>query len=318
MRSSARQSDFWVTAMLLAVALGLLIAPAAWTDVARATARDATLPGQRLLVAARDWRASAWHQLLDTADERAELETLQAEVEEWQLRYRRLEIESAALHEDLAALKQSGVAPYSGEAGQPLLVPQLLEATVLGEEFPALWTAGHFVDRGAGDGVVETSLVLDDAALKVDHGADSRLESGQAVYAGRAVVGRIARVGRWMSTIRRVTDPDYRGLAQLGRRTPHGMQYGAQGELEGRGDGQPCRLTRIAATEPVRVGDEVYTAGRETLLPLPMYYGTVVKVEHRPGEECWDIEVEPAIGGVELRSVQILRQKLNEARVLAQ
>jgi cell shape-determining protein MreC len=302
---------------LLAVALGLLIVPRAWSDSTRTLVLDATLPGQRLVQNLRGWPGATWDRWSQTADNSREVEALQTQLDEWKLRYRRLEIESAALRAELANIEQNGVAAYSGEPGKPLLVPQLLEATVLGEEFPALWSAGYFVDRGSAAGVVETSLVLDNAHLKVDQGTESRLESGQPVYAGRAVVGRVALVGRYMSTIRRVTDADYRGLAQIIRQTSQGRQFGPQGELEGCGEDQPCRLTRIAATEQVRVGDEVYTAGRDTLLPSPMYYGTIVRVEHRPGEECWDIDVEPAARNIELQSVQILRQRVNTERVLA-
>ncbi len=317
MRSSLRQSDAKVAVLLCTTAVALMFLPSAIADSVRTVALDVSRPGQSVAHWTSERCLTAWRSLLSTSAHEARIDDLRDELEVWKARCRALEIESAVARRDKEHAEQTRSSSLIGEAGRPLVVPQLLEAKVLGQEFVSMWSAGLFLDRGQTRGIAETSLVLDSPALKVDQGQDSRLESGQPVYAGRCVVGRIVQVGRWMSTVRRITDNDYRGLAQLVRRTSQGMQFGAQGEFEGRGEHEPCRLTRVASTQSVRVGDEVYTAGRDNILPFPMYYGKVVHVEHRDGEPYWDIHVEPALRNLELHNVQVLRQRLNDDRLLA-
>lgn len=317
MRSPLRQSDAKAAVLLCLTAGGLLFVPASISNSVRAVTLDATLPGQRAVNWIRDCGESAWQDFRSTAEHEQRIDALHGEVEQWKRRCRNLEIEAADARREVERSEKMGSAAIVGEPGRPLVVPQMLEASVLGGEFISTWNAGLFLDRGRTHGVAETSLVLDSPALKIDQGQDGALESGQPVYAGRSVVGRVVRVGRWMSTVRCITDPDYRGFAQLVRRTSQGVQFAAQGEIEGRGEEQHCRLNRIPSTETVRVGDQVYTAGRDNMLPFPMYYGKVVKVEHREGEPHWDIEVEPALWSADLDKVQVLRQRLNTDRVLA-
>jgi len=317
MRNSLRQSDTRAAVLLCLTAVSLVFVPPAWSDRVRATVLDATLPGQLLARWGTVRCQSAWNRLASNSDEAREINGLRLEVEALRQRSRQLEIENAVVHEEMQQANETGAAPFVAESARPLIVAQLIEATVLGQELASRWETGYFLDRGDSQGVVETSLVLDSPALKVDQGQDNGLESGQPVYAGSCVVGRIVRVGRWMSTVRRLTDPEYRGLAQIVRRTSRGMQMGARGQLEGCGENQPCRLTRVASNEPVRLGDEVYTAGRDSMLPFPMYYGKVVKVELREGDPHWDIRVEPAVSNTELKRVQVLRQRLNPDRLAA-
>ena len=79
-----------------------------------------------------------------------------------------------------------------------------------------------------------------------------------------------------------------------------------------------CRLKLISSTEPVQVGYEVYTASHDGRLPLTMYLGRVVKAQLEPNTIHWDIWVKPAITGLELKTVQVLRESLNPLRMLGQ
>jgi len=119
---------------------------------------------------------------------------------------------------------------------------------------------------GAGDraGITESALVLDDTRPLVDLGDDTGLSPGDAVYAGRVVIGKIAEVGRFSSTLRMVTDSEYSGRARLARRTSQGLVFGAEGTLVGDGS-DLCRLKHIS--DPVNVGDEVVTGGTDGRFP---------------------------------------------------
>ena len=88
---------------------------------------------------------------------------------------------------------------------------------------------------------------------------------------------------------------------------------GPEGVLTGDGKGR-CRLLHIPATEPVSVGDEVYTSSRLTGLPVPMYYGRVVDATLAEGASHWEVVVEPAETINDSRVVQVLRSVLNSVR----
>ena len=206
----------------------------------------------------------------------------------------------------------NGTAPAS-EPVPPLVLPRLIEARVLGEETAALWRARKLLAAGAADQIAESALVLDDSRPLVDLGQDAGVSPGDAAYAGRIVVGKIAEVGFYSSTLRLVTDPAYKGLARLARRTSRGLVLGPEGTVVGDGS-ELCRLKHIA--EPVNVGDEVFTGGTDGAVPARMYYGKVVRAELEPGAREWSVWVRPA-ATEGLESVLILRRALNPDRVLA-
>ncbi|MEX2286984.1 MAG: rod shape-determining protein MreC, partial [Planctomycetaceae bacterium] len=107
----------------------------------------------------------------------------------------------------------------------------------------------------------------------------------------------------------------YRGHAQLAWQSPDGYVFGAEGILEGQGT-DVCRLTNVAATDAVSVGDEIYTAQRASALPFPMYYGQVLEAELEPGALFWKILVKPAAAQIDMQKVQILTTRRNPARAL--
>jgi cell shape-determining protein MreC len=227
-----------------------------------------------------------------------------------ELARRQLELTNARLHEQLARKEQLGSSPYRGDGASPLVMPDLVTARVLGEETSRLWRGGLLADRGSGSELRESDLVLSDDAPLADVGGDHKLEQGFPVFAGRTVVGRLQNVGRWSCTIQRVTAADFRGHAQLVRKTSRGFVFGASGVIVGDGRDR-CKLTMIPATEPVAAGDHVYTPS-DAGFPYPMFYGTVEKAT--PGATQWEIIVKPAAANARSRMVQILRKRFNPAR----
>lgn len=305
----------WKTAGLLgAVALGLFSAPPKITEPIRVAVRDGLRPGQRALQSSTEWVTTQRRNRgpFDYQD-REQVTALRTELRSWQDRYRRLQIEAAQLRDQMETAQQQGAVPFQGRVGKPLLIPQLLTAAVLGEETAAKWQAGRFIDKGQTHGVSPSTLVVDVGSRLIDQGADANIAAGQPVLAGRCVVGRIAQVGHWTSTVQLVTDGEFRGFAQLVRPTSQGFVFGTRGILEGIGD-TLCRLRFISSTEAVQVGDEVYTGDRDGALPSRLYYGQVVRAELEPHASHWEIWVKPAVADMELQTVQVLRTKLNPAR----
>ena len=196
----------------------------------------------------------------------------------------------------------------------PLIVPQVVEAHVLGEELAASWRGGKLLDRGKTNGVVEASLVLDANAKLLDQGDDIGLAADLPVFAGSCVVGKLQNVGHWSSTWVPLTDKHFSGRARLARVTSAGLAFGADGVLIGNGK-NACRLTKVRATEPVSEGDEVFALETPGGFETPLFYGTVTRAELAPGTTQWDIEVRPALDPHSAKSVSIVRPIMNPKRL---
>ena len=296
--------------LLAAVAFGLTLASESVSDAIRTTVRDGLRPGQHgfeavvgtIKTGLRDWVGESEEQIAD------------AESDDQEVELRRARIRIALLQEELARAKRIGTSPYRGRSPESPLSADLLQAQVLGEETAQLWRGGLMLNRGHGDGLAESDLVLKDDGTLIAAGNEQGLEPGFPVFAGRCVVGRVRTVGKWTSTVQRVTDADFRGHARLVRRTSTGYVFGAAGVLRGTG-GDDCRLTLIPHSEPVEVGDEVYTLSDGGVFPAPLFYGKVTKVVPPSGTPHWEIHVQPAATQAKPRTVQILRKRLKPTRI---
>ncbi|MDA1014276.1 MAG: hypothetical protein O3A00_07460 [Planctomycetota bacterium] len=301
-----------VTIALCVVAMGLLMLPDSVTDSIRSAVRDTIQPGQALVGQICE-RMDEWSRANDsTTVSPADLATTSRAHE---LAIRRLQIANHELQDELRQARLTGVSPYIGTPGEPLLVPELVEARVVGHERGLKAWSGMLITAEEIKTISAGLPVIDAASLWLDQGVTSDVAVGLPVYSGRCVVGRIAHAGSHVATVRLVTDRDYRGRAQLARETSHGLNFGAEGILEGTGS-ETCVLRHITATTAVSVGDGVYTGGRSDSMPYPMYYGTVASAELAAGARDWSIVVRPAAPLSLMKSVQVLRQTLNSARSL--
>ncbi|GAB4140814.1 MAG: hypothetical protein Tsb009_10350 [Planctomycetaceae bacterium] len=297
----------------VAIAVGFLFLPQNAAIRIRTSVRDAILPGHRLVAVVEEKfvsLANRWIQKDTTVTDEKRLSEMHAKQE---LELRRLRLENARLQKRLASQNHLGVSPYRANDTAPLLVEEMIQARVFGEELSALWKTGWLLDKGSREGVGESDLVLRDEGPLLDQGADSRLETGFPVFAGRTVYGRILHVGKWTSSVQRVTDRGYRSHAQIVRKTGAGYIFGALGVLQGTGDSL-CRLELVSSESPVKVGDEVYTASEAGRFPFPMYYGKIVRAQLSPGAAHWEIDVQPVIGKTPPEAVQILRRRINPLR----
>lgn len=321
MQSSLPSSHFRVAVLFGTIALGLGFVPPVQVAMLKTHLLDALKPGLECLHITQTRWTHTWEQCsfrlprLHPDVHAEEASQLAEEVDRWQHRYRQLEITNAQLHRQLQQLKENGSSPYPSRPGRPLVDVELLEASVLNRDKGAIWQAERIINRGSRDGLVEADLVLDGKEPLIDQGKEANLATGHPVYSGRCVVGRLANVGRVVSTIQKVTDENYRGFAQLIRKTEKGFVFGAEGVIEGQGQ-KLCRLRYISSTQPVEVGDDVYTGDHDGTQPYPMYYGRVVKAELTPGEQEWSIWVEPTIQELDCPTVTVLRTQLDRARTL--
>jgi cell shape-determining protein MreC len=300
-----------------AVAIGLFFAPDSVTSPLRTSVRDSASPGQKAYHSLSIQLREFWDGLHPQSEDDIRLTKIQQQLRSSQLRCRKLQVRTAQLQAEKEQIKIHGSSPYAATDSPKLIVVELLLSRVLGRENTKAWRAGHLIDNGSEQGIDESALVLQDDRPLIDQGEPQNLRSGHLVLAGRCVVGKIANVGRWTSSVQLVTDPKFRSWVQFARSSGVGLIFGSEGVFEGTG-GELCKVTLVSATESVEVGDAVYSGGRDNLLPAPMYYGQVVKAELKPGALHWDVWVKPALQDQQLRTVQVLRKSINPVRMLGQ
>lgn len=309
-----------ITIFCCLVAIGLGFAPANVQSWVRATVRDALSPGVRLAADMREFVAAEMQRRLlgdEAGDQAQQISNLKFEITnlEQQLRRERL-LARRNQRKQLLALQRHDESHRPIDP-PPLIVPQVVQASVLGEELAALWrsTSGKVLDRGRSQGMTESALVLESNVALLDQGADSGLAPDLPVFAGSCVIGKLQHVGRWSSTWLPLTDKRFRGRARLARLTTDGLVFKGEGVLVGNGKNK-CLLTKISSTEePVSEGDEVFSLETPGGFGTPLFYGTVTRAELAAGATHWEIEVSPAVDPLMARSVCVVRPQVNPKRL---
>ncbi len=311
-----------------ALSIGLYHAPENLQQQVRATVRDGLSPGAHALLIVRDQYKSMAGYLQNwskrsTAVTSSRQPSLAREDEVTDLQIRHLEIQVAELKEQLARARSGLASPFLGARTPPLIVPEIVSAVVIGRNSEgSRFLAERLINQGteaglaAHDPVIETPLLKDLQEtlrpLWIDQGENALVQRDQPVIAGCAMIGRIHQVGRHTSTVQLVTDPDFRVGAQIIRTTSDGPVYGASGLWEGTGQAQ-AELRLIDATEPVSVGDRVYSTEPVAGTSVPLLLGTITRATLQPGTPHWKIEVDPTIRELPDR-VQVVRVGLNQER----
>jgi cell shape-determining protein MreC len=320
MKREPRSLEIKLVLLAMLTGVFLYVIPSAYSSRLYSLIRDASKPGLVLVQQIKGWQ----HQRAEAPLQQTLVKQLETKLSDLERENRRLKMQSLQLSEDLAQLKHTGVAPYQSESGDRLLVPDLLEAELLGESSIALLKKGQLLNQGHERGVFKSSFVLQSESPLIDQGADQGVKAGYSIYAGQAVVGKVSEVGRWTSSLIPVTSVEYRGSARIARKTEQGLQMGTDGILVGLGEGK-CELLQIPPTESIQVGQEVYTGDVDRELPLsmqstlgqPLFYGRIIEAELPRGAPYWKIIVEPAVKLSEIKRVSVLRQIVNPRRMLA-
>ncbi len=306
-------------ALLLAAAAALHCIPARLTD----PVRDAWITLLRPTVAVADDAIHfardriAWLQAALVDGRRA----AEAEQEAIELKKQNDRL-AAALDAARRLPVRSDAVMQSAPSYTPLLQSDAVVARVLGHAAQTFLRGHELLDVGSHSGVSPGGLVVDndgpDGGTKtlIDAGRDLDLRPGRIVLAGRRVWGQLASVGSHVSVVRRITDPGYRAEVQIAHGDGDGeaiQQTDPHGILVGSGD-RYCQIEFVEAAAPVSVGDRVYSES-DGLLPEPLLYGEIVRVELARDKLHWQIWMQPAIGSDIPREVAVLRTELNPARL---
>lgn len=312
----------WLTlAICLACCWGISRLPEDLQRRLRGALLDSSLPIQEAKTSARHLWSS---QLTIQNDRLADLEhEYRREKVHWETELRQRELTIARFNARQQIHQQPEASPFPIVHSASLIDYNLISAEIVAPDQlrfvsrELLIRSDELTDLARDSLVVQAADIadetdeLDPAEMILDRGETSGLKSKQPVYAGRCVVGTLADVGHWISRVRLLTDPEYRGRARILRQVEDGFAYGPEGILAGTGESL-CRLRYLSRTESVRVGDRVYTNGA-----VPMYYGQIVRAELDENAPEWNVWLKPAIDLESLPSVQVLRQTLDPPRQLA-
>jgi cell shape-determining protein MreC len=319
-RHSRTQSTLLAAAAMVAVAVTLFLSPGRVQRTLRSAVLDVITPGQACVLVhyerGRDLALTRYSQL--TAGARPGVSTSEpktdARLAALEQACRRLRLENARLREELTLSEKYGVSPVASPVQSSRDVATVVRAAVISRGAQSV-AVEQFLSSGHSQGIAESDVVLDEAAPRLDQGSEAGVEPESDVLIGRCVVGRIASVGHWTSALEPITDPRYRGLAQIIRPSDQGGSFGAEGILIGQGT-EFLKLTDVPSTQSVRVGDEVYTSDRDRRFPIPLYYGRVVRVEE--AGRNWDISVRPAVRIGDLKTVAVLKFTRPAGKTLAE
>jgi cell shape-determining protein MreC len=294
--------------LAMAAALVLALLPARWTDLLRGGAATLLRPGQGGATTLREYGQQTVATVRSHFQSAEQFSDIEIELE-------RLREENRQLAAELASARAQPSKAVEDDDAQRLLTAQCVPARVLGRQARAFLARQHLLDAGAAAGIARDDLVVDRPAL-IDRGSDAELKPGQLVLSGGRIWGKVAELGPYTCAVRGVTDAGYRDLVRLlsPGQSPDGPQRPVQGMLEGTGE-PLARVRLIEITEPVAEGDLVYTASGKGVLPAPLLYGRVVRVERPTGAAHWDIWMQPAVPPDAPQRVAVLRVELNPLRV---
>jgi len=330
-------------AIVLLAAVALAFAPPALVEPLRQGWLTALRPGQSAVNKIVDSGRGALAWLRGAVASAEQLDEAQRAAALLTEQNRQLQAELQLIRSDATTLTPAPALP------DPLLLSGTVPARVLGRQAQSYLRARDLLDVGSGSGVTAGALVTDpdpmagpgspsdrlasptDAArppavhsalgsrwpgkayVVLDAGHDMSLEPGGLVLAGRRVWGRVAAVGPYTSVVQRITEAGYRDTVQIGRVEDRRLRLGPRGLLVGMG-GALARIELVDASQPLAIGDEVYTAD-DGVLRTPLTYGRIARLERAAGEPYWQIWMEPAMKGEEPHDVAVLRMELNPSRV---
>jgi rod shape-determining protein MreC len=152
--------------------------------------------------------------------------------------------------------------------------------------------------------VVQRTSNQFERVVTLDRGLDAGIEVNDAVLApGGALVGVVTNVYDGSSSVRLLSDT---------RSLVIGIDVGTRATGEVKGNlSAPLLLDKVAATETLKLGDTVTTAGQlvggiKGMLPRDLLIGSVVQVNEVPGQFVKSALVQPATDLDQLEAVLVI------------
>lgn len=308
MRHEHTQPRMWFTAAAMLV-LSSLVTVADRMEMlsgTRSALHDAFSPGRLALIAMKsdsdDTKKANGAVTPADVDSPAGLSKQQMQT------LRQMMIENARLRRDLKRSEAALLIAESMDSSESLNAYAMIPAQVISSNGLPGSLRELIISAGKSAGITRSELVVDGSGAVLDVGSDGGVAAGDRVLSGSSVVGRIEKTGRWVSMVQPLTAADFRAQVQLLRSSEDGLIFGAIGMLEGTGSSE-CRMTGIAYTDAVTVGDSVISADINGVRGPRLFFGTVISAEFLAGGQ-WDVRIQPSFTISELDRVGIVRMNL--------
>jgi len=289
----------------LALAVVFMLLPGTWTGTLKRHAAALLRPGQVAVLGVREHGRRFVGRARSHFDTARKLGEAEAECDRLTEENRRLAAELAV------AQSRSSRRKREADQGHPrrLLSARCVKARVLGQLAQTFLGRQHLVDAGSESGVPLGAPVIEAPPGRIDQGAEVGVNAGQLVLDEGRVWGKVVRVGRLTSVVRTLTEPGYRDLVRLGESGPRGI-------LEGTGE-PLARVRLVEVTEPVSVGDAVYSLAGKGFLAEPLLCGRIVRLERPVGASHWEIWMQPALDPQRSDEVAVLTIEVDPLRLAA-
>jgi len=289
----------------LALAVVFMLLPGSWTAALERHAAALLRPGQVAVLGLREHGRRLVGRARTHFDTARKLAQAEADRDRLAEENRRLAAELAVV-ESRASRRER-----ESDDGRPrrLLSARCVKARVLGQLAQTFLGRHHLVDAGSESGVPLGAPVIDAPPGLIDQGAKVGVNAGQLVLDEGRVWGKVVRVGRLTSVVRTLTEPGYRDLVCLG-------ESGPQGILEGTGE-PLARVRLVEVTEPVSVGDAVYSLAGKGFLAEPLLCGRIVRLDRPVGAPHWEIWMQPAVDPQRTDEVAVLTIEVDPLRFAA-
>ncbi len=142
-------------------------------------------------------------------------------------------------------------------------------------------------------------------SFTINRGINDGISANMAVVNGDGLIGRIYEVGYNYAKVLSVIDARSSVSCLIGRTRDNGMMEGKTTYSSGDAE---CHMRYLSNLANVKVGDEVYTSGLDSLFPKGIYIGTVTAVSRETDSSDKYAVIHPAVNFTSIEDVFILRR----------
>lgn len=139
------------------------------------------------------------------------------------------------------------------------------------------------------------------SSIIIDKGRKHGLKVGMPVVSALGVLGKVAEVGKTVSRVLLLTDPNFSVAVIIQRNRESGLISGTLQNV--------CRMRYLSADADIRRGDKVITSKISSAFPEGLLVGVVNSVEESQSSPTLECLVEPAISISPMEEVFIILQK---------
>ncbi len=149
----------------------------------------------------------------------------------------------------------------------------------------------------------DTGIWFDTFAI--NRGINDGISTNMAVVNGSGLIGRVYEVGMNYAKVLTIIDPRSSVAALIGRTRDNGMM---QGITTTSNEAVECYMYYLPNIANVRVGDDVFTSGLDSLFPKGIKIGTVIAISREADTSDKYAVIAPSVDFSSIEEVFVLRE----------